>query len=132
MSKFSMFKYGKKAGYLGVATIILALVPTVIALAVIPGLPDQVPMRWDSAGEVIRWGSRYEMLIPPVMAIAFGFGIYVQTMRKAAEHAKDSMIMAVGTAERFLRSGVITTAVINVANFYLLYVTLSGTNPLVF
>ncbi|MDN0070361.1 DUF1648 domain-containing protein [Collinsella ihumii] len=132
MSKFSMFKYGKKAGYLGVATIILALVPTVIALAVIPGLPDQVPMRWDSAGEVIRWGSRYEMLIPPVMAIAFGFGIYVQTMRKAAEHAKDSMIMAVSTAERFLRSGVITTAVINVTNFYLLYVTLSGTNPLVF
>ena len=42
------------------------------------------------------------------------------------------MIMAVSTAERFLRSGVITTAVINVANFYLLYVTLSGTNPLVF
>ena len=132
MSDKSMFKYSKKAGYLSVATIVLALVPVVLAIIIVPGLPDQVPMRWDTSGEVIRYGSRYEMLIPAVMSVAFGFGIYIQTIRKAAEHAKSSMTMAVSTAERFMKSGVITTAVINVANFYLLYVTLTGTNPLVF
>ncbi|MCF2622451.1 DUF1648 domain-containing protein [Collinsella tanakaei] len=132
MSSLSMFKYGKKAGYLGIATIVLALIPVVIALVLVPGLPDEVPMRFDATGAVTRYGSKFEMLIPAAMSVAFGFGIYVQTARKAAEHAKDSMTMAVGLAERFLRSGVITTAVINVANAYLLYMVLTGTNPLVF
>ena len=89
-------------------------------------------MRFDASGAVTRYGSKFEMLIPAAMSVAFGFGIYVQTARKAAEHAKDSMTMAVSLAERFLRSGVITTAVINVANAYLLYMVLTGTNPLVF
>ena len=132
MSSLSMFKYGKKAGYLGIATIVLALIPVVIALVLVPGLPDEVPMRFDATGAVTRYGSKFEMLIPAAMSVAFGFGIYVQTARKAAEHAMDSMAMAVGLAERFLRSGVITTAVINVANAYLLYMVLTGTNPLVF
>ena len=89
-------------------------------------------MRFDAAGEVTRWGSRYELLVPPVMSAAFGFGIYVQTMRKAADHARDSLSMAQVTAERFLRSGVITTAVINAANIYMLYSTMTGSSPLVF
>ena len=121
---FSMFKYGRKAGWLGVATIVLALIPVVIAVVVVPGLPESMPMRFDAAGEVTRWGSRYELLVPPVMSVAFGFGIYVQTMRKAADHARDSLSMAQVTAERFLRSGVITTAVINAANIYMLYSTM--------
>ncbi len=141
---FSMFKYGRKAGWLGVATIVLALIPVVIAVVVVPGLPESMPMRFDAAGEVTRWGSRYELLVPPVygekvvelvppvMSVAFGFGIYVQTMRKAADHARDSLSMAQVTAERFLRSGVITTAVINAANIYMLYSTMTGSSPLVF
>ena len=40
--------------------------------------------------------------------------------------------MAQVTAERFLRSGVITTAVINAANIYMLYSTMTGSSPLVF
>ena len=110
----------------------LALIPVVIAVVVVPGLPESMPMRFDAAGEVTRWGSRYELLVPPVMSVAFGFGIYVQTMRKAADHARDSLSMAQVTAERFLRSGVITTAVINAANIYMLYSTMTGSSPLVF
>ena len=66
---FSMFKYGRKAGWLGVATIVLALIPVVIAVVVVPGLPESMPMRFDAAGEVTRWGSRYELLVPPVMSV---------------------------------------------------------------
>ncbi len=127
-----MFKYSKKAGYMGVATIILAILPVVLAIIIIPGLPETLPMRYNEAGEVIRWGSRYELLVAPTLAVAFGFGIYIQTARKCADHARESAAMARSTAERYMLSGVLTTGVINICNAYLLYTSLTGTNPLMF
>ena len=118
-----MFKYSRKAGILSVVALVLAVLPLVIAIAVIPGLPDSVPM---SAGGDGRWGSRYELFIAPALALAFGLGIYLQTARKAAEHAKSSMAMAVATAERFMRNAVLTVAVINVANAYLIYTVITA------
>ena len=113
-----MFKYSQKAGILSIAALVLAVLPLIIAVIVIPGLPESVPM---GTGANVRWGSRFELFIAPVMAIAVGLGIYLQTSRKAAEHAKSSMAMAVATAERFMRNAVFTVAAIDVAGIYLLF-----------
>lgn len=34
-----MFKYGKKAGYMGIALLVLAVIPLVVAACVIPTWP---------------------------------------------------------------------------------------------
>lgn len=117
-----MFKYSKTAGYLSIGAIALAVLPVIVAIIVIPDLPDSVPMNF--AGD--RWGSKFELLIPPVLALAFGLGIYLQTARKAADHARDSMTMAITTAERFMRNAVVTTAAIDIAFAWLLYGVMTG------
>lgn len=116
-----MFKYSKMAGILSVVTGLLAVAPLIAAFILVPGLPDSVPMGVELSGEISRWGSKYELFIAPVLALAFGAGIYMQTSRKAAEHAKTSRSMAVTTAERFMRNAVLTCAAINIANIYLMY-----------
>lgn len=116
-----MFKYSKMAGILSVVTGLLAVAPLIAAFIIVPGLPDSVPMGVELSGEISRWGSKYELFIAPVLALAFGAGIYMQTSRKAAEHAKTSQSMAVTTAERFMRNAVLTCAAINIANIYLMY-----------
>lgn len=55
--------------------IILMLLPLVITLAALPYLPDQVPGHYDIHNQVDRWGSKYEMLITPVITIVFGLGM---------------------------------------------------------
>lgn len=55
--------------------ILLMLLPLVITLAALPYLPDQVPAHYDIHNQVDRWGSKYEMLITPVITIVFGLGM---------------------------------------------------------
>lgn len=55
--------------------ILLMLLPLVITLAALPYLPDQVPGHYDIHNQVDRWGSKYEMLITPVITIVFGLGM---------------------------------------------------------
>ncbi len=37
-----MFKYGKKAGYMGIALLVLAVIPLVVAACVIPNIGPEV------------------------------------------------------------------------------------------
>ena len=41
------------------------------SLAAYPRLPDRVPMHWNAAGEIDRWGSRLEaaVLMPLVLCV---------------------------------------------------------------
>ena len=126
-----MFEYGKKNGWMGIALICLSVLPFIIALLIIPNMADSLPMRWDSAGEVTRWGSRYELFLAPVFALFMGLGTYVSASRKGRDLTKsDSNAAAILTVTRFLRSGILVSIVLNIANIYLLYT--SGTNtPLI-
>lgn len=114
-----MFKYSKMAGILSVVMLVLAVIPALSEIFAIPGLPESVPMSF-SGGEVSRWGSRYELFAPGVIALAFGLAIYLQTRRKMASFSAESANMARLVAERYMRNGAITMAVLNLANIYLL------------
>ena len=83
-------------------------------------------MRIAQSGEVMRWGSRYEMFVVPVFAVLLGLATYMSAGKQARAHEIDSPAMAVVTAERFLRNGIVTGVVLNLANAYMFYAALTG------
>lgn len=121
-----MFKYGKKAGIMSIVLIVLAVVPLITAALFVPQMPEQVAMRIAQSGEVMRWGSRYEMFVVPVFAVLLGLATYMSAGKQARAHEIDSPAMAVVTAERFLRNGIVTGVVLNLANAYMFYAALTG------
>jgi uncharacterized membrane protein len=48
---------------------ILAVLPLIITLLVLPGMPNTVPAHYGFSGQVNRWGSKYELLIFPCLTI---------------------------------------------------------------
>ena len=48
---------------------IIALLPLVITAAVLPFMPESVPMHYDINGNIDRMGSRYELLLMPLLII---------------------------------------------------------------
>ncbi len=51
----------------------LMFLPLLLTLLALPFLPDQIPAHYDANNQVTRWGSKYETLIFPVIAIVLGF-----------------------------------------------------------
>ena len=45
----------------------ISLIGTVIVLQF---MPDRIPMHYDMAGNIDRWGSKYESLIFPILILA--------------------------------------------------------------
>lgn len=54
-------------------TWILAFVPIIVTMAVLPVLPDEIPAHYGFDGNVTRFGSKYELLILPVITIGMFF-----------------------------------------------------------
>ncbi|MDY4040801.1 MAG: DUF1648 domain-containing protein [Collinsella sp.] len=105
---------------------VLAFIPLVVAVAVIPGLAESVPMKIASDGEVLRMGSRYELLVLPVLCALLSLATAGSASRQAGAHAAESASMARMTYERFLRNGIITAVILNAANAYLFYMVTTG------
>ncbi|MEC1178196.1 DUF1648 domain-containing protein [Metasolibacillus meyeri] len=57
----------KIADIIGIAAILFSILFIAMNWA---SLPAQVPMHFNGAGEIDRWGSKYEMLILPAIGIA--------------------------------------------------------------
>ena len=49
---------------------IVTFLPTIVTLIVVQFIPASIPMHSDLAGNIDRWGSKYESFIFPVMIIA--------------------------------------------------------------
>lgn len=47
--------------------------PLVLTLVLLPFFPKQIPAHYDVAGNINRWGSKYEQLILPIFTIIFGY-----------------------------------------------------------
>ena len=112
-----MFKYGKKAGYMGIALLVLAVIPLVVAACVIPNI---------GPGEVTRWGKSYELLALPVLNLLLSVATYF-TAGRQAKNNDDSAAMARIVCERYLRNGCITGVFLNVINVYFMYSAITGT-----
>ena len=64
----------------------LMFLPLLITVAALPFLPEKIPAHYNFAGEIDRWGSKFETLIFPAVTIAMGF--FMLWMAKIG--AKDS------------------------------------------
>ena len=118
-----MFKYGKKAGYMGIALLVLAVIPLVVAACVIPNIGPEVATKFNAAGEATRWGKSYELLaLPVLLSVATYF-----TAGRQAKNNEDSAVMARLACERYLRNGCITGVFLNVVNVYFMYSAITGT-----
>ena len=49
---------------------ILATLPLAVTACVFQFLPDKIPAHYNFAGEIDRWGSKYENLLFPIIIIA--------------------------------------------------------------
>ncbi len=71
---------------------VLAFLTLIVTAIVLPAFPDKVPMHYDMAGKIDRWGSKYEQYLFPV--IILGFALFWQLMSnyyvKKAEKLGDS------------------------------------------
>ena len=63
-----------------------------VTLLVLRELPAEIPTHYDSAGNITRWGSKYELLILPVLLLLISFGsrfLLLHLRRKAEQAGSD-------------------------------------------
>lgn len=120
-----MFSFGKQNGMRAMLALVLAFIPLVVVLMLFPQLGDEVPMKVSSAGEVLRWGSKWELVLIP----AFGFllsGATLATGIKNAKSYRDDENLAVITFQRATRNAIVQGIVFIVATGIILYGVQSG------
>ena len=79
---------------------VMLLVPLAMTLVLLPAIPEIIPAHWHFDGSVTRYGSRYELLIAPFVAIFVG-GILMLYLK---QHQSDTVIYgtAIGIAVLFI------------------------------
>ena len=75
---------------------ILALVAVIGTAAVLPFLPETVPVHFDAAWNPDRWGSRWELLLLPVilLILAAAWKPLLKVFEKKAEESEDDKLRA--------------------------------------
>ena len=124
-------EYGKNAKVMSIVLVILGVLPLFVAAVVLPQFADQVPMRYDAAGTVTRWGSRWELLITPIFALVFSLASIAYGRKQARAHT-ESEAMARMIFTRNVRSGLVLAVLLNIANVYLMCVSAGIAGPFVF
>lgn len=90
---------------------IIALLPLVITAAVLPFMPESVPMHYDINGNIDRMGSRYELLLMPLLIIVIVAvsAFVMKHYAKMAESSDDSQANSAKANRKVLN--IITLAV---------------------
>ena len=57
---------------------IVTILPLVVTVCMLPFTSSKVPLHYDVLGNINRWGSKYELLLFPIVIIAFGY--FIRTM----------------------------------------------------
>ena len=109
---------------------IISLISVAITAAAVTILPDRVPMHSDIAGNIDRWGSKYENFIFPVIILALALTMHLtiryfekQTEKGKTEKERESArtnVKVLGIV------GVVTTAMFTVMQCFILYGAYTG------
>lgn len=67
---------------------LLMSLPLIVVIITLPLLPDKIPAHYDLAGNITRWGSKYEKLIFPITAI--GMGIFLKVISKVSSKSEEN------------------------------------------
>jgi len=101
---------------------LLSLAAGVIAL---PFLPEQIPAHYNAAGQVDRWGSRYETLIFPAMTVLIGL-IMLTASKYSAKKEKNGQ----NNARLVLITGIACCILFILMQVYYLYADFQGVEDL--
>ena len=109
---------------------IISFIPLALTAAVLQFLPDMVPMHYDLAGNIDRWGSKFEELILPAIAIVLAllWTLMIRYYQKKAEKTADEKERA-GALSNAKVLGIVGTAMaafFTVLQGYNLYRAYSG------
>lgn len=121
-----MFSFGKKNGVKAALALVLSFIPLVAVFMVFPQLGDQVPMKVSSAGEVLRWGSKWELVLLPGLGLLVSAATIVVGLRNAKSYRDDANLAAL-TFQRAARSALVQSVVFVIATAIILYGVFSGT-----
>lgn len=109
---------------INIITFAIALMATVVAISV---FPDVVPIHFNAQGIADGWGSKYTLLVTPIIILAMqAFGeVMVRIFKKQTEDATDEKTVAETQANLKLMPIVFTvvSAVFALLNFGFLYMT---------
>lgn len=121
--------------------IVLMALPILVTLALLPSMPDQVPMHYGFDSQVNRWGSKYEMLIFPVLTLVAGIfllasGSWSQKKgRISADSEEYHTLLPSNDKKRYsflddsiLLTGTATLILFNALTYVFLYMSLSADN----
>ena len=107
--------------------LLLTYLPMGITLILLPFFPDTVPAHYNALGEVDRYGSKYELLILPLMVI--GFGYLMRGMAKLAEKQEQNEGQK-NNGKIVLLTGLGGIVLFNALTFYFLYTSFHQTENL--
>ena len=108
----------------------IAFIGTAIALGF---LPDSIPMHYDIAGNIDRWGSKYESLIVPVTILVFSLiwtlsiRYYEKKAQKVYEEKERSEAQL--SAKILGLAGIVTAVVFSVIQGFMLYGAYADAKP---
>ena len=121
--------------------IVLMALPILVTLALLPSMPDQVPMHYGFDSQVNRWGSKYEMLIFPVLTLVAGIfllasGSWSQKKgRISADSEEYHTLLPSNDKKRYsflddsiLLTGTATLILFNALTYVFLYMSLYADN----
>ncbi len=96
---------------------ILAGLPLVATLVSLFFMPETVPVHFDINNQVDRWGSKYELLILPIVALVMGVVLMISAKRIDKKENSGNNNYKV-----FTTVGIVILAVFNIISFYILYI----------
>ena len=105
--------------------LVLMFLPLAATLVALWYLPDTIPAHYGADGQVNRWGSKYEMLILPLMIPLFG--LFMLAMAKVAKKQEKT---GENNEKVCLMGGLVFLVVFNAMAFYFLYAGMQQTERL--
>lgn len=105
--------------------VLLTMTSLCIVLAYMPQLGDSVPMRVTSAGEVLRWGSKFELLVAPGLSIVLLVATTLTGVRQLKAVADQPAMARIG-AHRHARNALVQSVVLLVATAVILAGAVTG------
>ena len=86
-----------------------------VTLLVLRELPAEIPVHFDFVGNITRWGSKYELLILPVILLSVSFGsrfLLLHLRRKAEQAESDKEKQAAAANAKVLGMVILSQTVI--------------------
>ena len=104
---------------------ILAILPLAVTACVFQFLPDKIPAHYNFAGEIDRWGSKYESFLYPIVVIAMAIFweclcSYYRKKSKSVEDEKQRA-EAANNAKVIGITAILTAVLFNILHYISLY-----------